>query len=53
MSEIDDASQAVSVQGNMIPVKAEVVPQAPPVQAFDPETRGNLRDGSTEATGTD
>ena len=38
MSEIDDASQMVSVQGNMIPVKAEVVPQAPPVQAFDPET---------------
>ena len=30
MSEIDDASQAVSVQGNMIP--------APPVQAFDPDT---------------
>ena len=38
MSEIDDASQAVSVQGSMIPVKAEVVPPAPPVQAFDPET---------------
>ena len=38
MSEIDDQSNAVSVQGNMIPVKAEVVPQAPPVQAFDPET---------------
>lgn len=38
MSEIDDASQMVSVQGNMIPVKAEVVPPAPPVQAFDPET---------------
>ena len=38
MSEIDDQSNAVSVQGSMIPVKAEVVPQAPPVQAFDPET---------------
>ena len=38
MSEIDDASQAVSVQGSMIPVRAEVVPPAPPVQAFDPET---------------
>ena len=38
MSEIDDQSNAVSVQGNMIPVKAEVVPQAPPIQAFDPET---------------
>lgn len=38
MGEIDDQSNAVSVQGSMIPVKAEVVPPAPPVQAFDPET---------------
>ena len=38
MSEIDNPSNTVSVQGNMISVRAEVVPPAPPVQAFDPET---------------
>lgn len=38
MSEIDDRSQAISIQGNPAQVKAEVVPTAPPVQSFDPAT---------------
>lgn len=38
MSEIGDRSQAISVQGNPAPVKAEVMPTAPPVQSFDPAT---------------
>lgn len=52
MSEIDDASQMVSVQGSMIPVKAEVVPQAPPVQAFDPET-GEIYETAAQQTPID
>lgn len=38
MSEYGDNSQAIRVPGESIPVKAEVIPTAPPVQAFDPET---------------
>lgn len=38
MSEYGDKSQAISVQGEMIPVRAEVMPTAPPVQAFNPDT---------------
>lgn len=38
MSEIDDRSQAISIQGTPAQVKAEVVPTAPPVQSFDPAT---------------
>ena len=52
MGEIDDQSNAVSVQGSMIPVKAEVVPQAPPVQAFDPET-GEIYETAAQQTPID
>ena len=38
MGEYGDKSQTVSVQGNHIPVKAEVIPTAPPPRGFDPET---------------
>lgn len=36
----------------MIPVKAEVVPQAPPVQAFDPET-GEIYETAAQQTPID
>lgn len=38
MREIDDSNNVISIQGDSIPVKAEVMPTAPPVQSFDPET---------------
>lgn len=38
ISELGDSSQVVSVAAESIPVKAEVVPTAPPPRAFDPET---------------
>ena len=52
MGDNDDQSNAVSVQGSMIPVKAEVVPQAPPVQAFDPET-GEIYETAAQQTPID
>lgn len=38
MSECGDDSQRIQVAGESIPVKAEVIPTAPPPRAFDPET---------------
>lgn len=38
MSEYGDASQAISVAGESVPVKAEVIPTAPPVQSFDSDS---------------
>lgn len=38
MAEYGDSSQSVSVAAESIPVKAEVIPTAPPPQAFDPDT---------------
>lgn len=38
MREIDDSNNVISFQGESIPVRAEVLPPAQPVQSFDPET---------------
>lgn len=38
MTELGNNNQSIGVQGESVPVKAEVVPTAPPVQSFDPET---------------
>lgn len=38
ISEMDDQNQAVSIPGETVPARAEVIPTAPPVQAFNPET---------------
>lgn len=38
MTEYGDESQTISIPGESVPVKAEVVPTAPPVQSFDPAT---------------
>lgn len=38
MSECGDDSQRIQVAGDSLPVKAEVIPTAPPPRAFDPET---------------
>lgn len=47
MSEYGNSGQAISVQGESIPLKAEVVPTAPPVQSFNPET-GEIYEPSTQ-----
>ena len=38
MTEYGDESQTISIPGESVPVKAEVLPTAPPVQSFDPDT---------------
>ena len=38
MTEYGDESQTISIPGESVPVKTEVMPTAPPVQSFDPET---------------
>lgn len=38
MTELGNSSQTIGVPGESQPVKAEVVPTAPPVQSFDPAT---------------
>lgn len=45
MSELGDSSQSISMAGESIPVKAEVVPTAPPPRSFDPET-GEILDAA-------
>lgn len=45
ISELGDNSQTISVAAESIPVKAEVVPTAPPPGAYDPET-GEILDGA-------
>lgn len=47
MSEYGDQSQAISVAGDSIPVRAEVVPTAPPARSFDPET-GEIHDAGMQ-----
>lgn len=38
INEYGDNSQRIQISGESIPVKAEVVPTAPPPRGFDPET---------------
>lgn len=38
MNEYGDDSQAISMAGESVPVKAEVIPTAPPPRGYDPET---------------
>jgi len=38
MTEYGDNSQAISIAGESIPLKAEVIPTAAPVRSFDPST---------------
>lgn len=38
ITEDGDASQTIGIAGESIPVKVEVMPTAPPVKAYDPET---------------
>lgn len=38
MNEYGDDSQAISMAGENIPVKAEVIPTAPAPRGYDPET---------------
>lgn len=47
MTELGNNNQSIGVQGESVPVKAEVVPTAPPVQSFDPET-GEIYEPSTQ-----
>ncbi|MEG0721560.1 MAG: hypothetical protein RR446_07415 [Lachnospiraceae bacterium] len=47
MSEYGDKSQAISMLGESIPVKAEVVPTAPGVSTYDPET-GEIYDPANQ-----
>lgn len=45
MSELGDNSQTISMAAESIPVKAEVMPTAPPPRSFDPET-GEILDAA-------
>lgn len=44
LTEYGDSSQSVSMAGESIPVKAEVIPTAPVPGCYDPET-GEIYDG--------
>lgn len=48
MSEYGDNSQKIQVQGEQLPVRAEVMPTAPPPRCFDPET-GEIIEAAAQA----